>query len=30
MAIDNVFGKKLKNRISPVKMVMDKCGFVKK
>jgi hypothetical protein len=30
MTIDNVFGEKLKNRISPVKVVVDECGFVKK
>jgi len=30
MTMDNPFGKELKNRISPVKVVVDEYGFVKK
>jgi len=30
MTIDDVFGKELKNRITPVKVVVDECGFVQK
>jgi len=28
MTMDNAFGKELKNRISPVKVVVDECGFM--